>query len=83
MPFDRIPQLAGDPPTRTPVLPAHPTSFTLPRTFASACGGDHLNQLPRLSRNIWGRSDLARLVSTEIDLAPYISVAPIRRSSGS
>ena len=48
-------------------------------TGSTRANQERLNQMPRLSRNVWGRPDLARLVSTEIDYEPYVSHGPSRR----
>lgn len=45
---------------------------------------DRPGHLPRLSRNRWARPDLARLMGTETDYAPYITPADAaRRQPGS
>ncbi len=45
---------------------------------------DRPDYLPRLSRNSWDRPDLARLMGTETDYAPYITPANTnRRQPGS
>ena len=65
--------------TIQPMSPERTSCVPETGTASIRANQERLNQMPRLSRNVWGRPDLARLVSTEIDYEPYISHGPLRR----
>ena len=79
IPGDRAPYLN----ICTPVLPEHPLSMATRTPGNEQEKNQRLNAMPRLSRNNWGRTDLARMVSTEIDYAPYVSPSSPRRTTES